>query len=122
LQLGLLGLIAGQGRFANAKTGQVVKGSASRFEYWSLGKAKKGEGFGYNETPVKEGSAKTGLLPDDYLPFHARKLEEAITLFIKGRKPFIARENPDYKGYTDYDQLMRLEEWLVRLTETEDIG
>lgn len=115
LQLGLLGLIAGQGRFANDKTEEVVKGTATRFEYWSLGKSKKEEGFGYTETPMKEGGAKTGLLPDEYLPFHAEKLETAITLFIKGSKPFVARENPDYQGYNEYDQLMRLEEWLVRL-------
>ncbi len=119
LQLGLLGLIAGQGRFANARTGQVVTGSASRFEYWSLGKSKKQGGFGYRETPMKEEKARTGLLPDEYLPFHAEKLGQAIALFIKGRKPFLARENPDYTGYNEYDQLMRLEEWLVRLTDKE---
>ncbi|MCL9999290.1 MAG: double-strand break repair protein AddB [Erythrobacter sp.] len=119
LQLGLLGLIAGQGRFADHKRGQVVTGTATRFEYWSLGKAKKEEGFGYKDTPMKEDKAKTGLLPEEYLPFHAEKLAKAITLFIKGSKPFIARENPDYTGYNEYDQLMRLEEWLVRLTETD---
>jgi ATP-dependent helicase/nuclease subunit B len=117
LQLGLLGLIAGQGRFANDKTGQVVTGTATKFEYWSLGKSKKEEGFGYRETPMKEGSAKTGLLPEEYLPFHAEQLLKAVQLFIKGRKPFLARENPDYKGYTEYDQLMRLEEWLVRMSD-----
>jgi ATP-dependent helicase/nuclease subunit B len=117
LQLGLLGLIARDGRFADKKTGQVVTGHPTRFDYWSLGKAKKEEGFGYRETPMKEGNARSGLLPDEYLPFHAEKLAQAISLFIKGRKPFIARENPDYKGYNEYDQLMRLEEWAIRLTE-----
>ena len=120
LQLGLLGLIAGQGRFSNEKTGQVVTGTATRFDYWSLGKAKKEEGFGYKETPIKEGSAKTGLLPDEYLPFHAEKLGKAIALYIKGSKPFTARENPDYTGYNEYDQLMRLEEWLVHITGAGD--
>lgn len=120
LQLGLLGLIARDGKFENISTAEVVTGTATRFEYWSLGKARKEEGFGYRETPMKEGSARTGLPPDEYLPFHAAKLGEAIRLFIKGRKPFIARENPDYKGYNEYDQLMRLEEWLVRLTEQEE--
>jgi ATP-dependent helicase/nuclease subunit B len=119
LQLGLLGLIAGQGRFAHDKTGQVVTGTATRFEYWSLAKAKKEDGFGYQETPMKEGNAKTGLLPDEYLPFHAEQLAKAVHLFIKGRKPFLARENPDYKGYTEYDQLMRLEEWLVRMNDKD---
>lgn len=119
LQLGLLGLIAQAGRFANDKTGQVVTGTPTRFEYWSLGKAKREDGFGYQETPVKEGNAKTGLLQEDYLNFHADRLAEAIRLFIKGSKPFIARENPDYKGYNEYDQLMRLEEWAIRLTDPE---
>lgn len=119
LQLGLLGLIARHGRFADAKTGQVVTGEAVRFEYWSLGKSRKEDGFGYRETPMKEEKARTGLLPDEFLPFHANKLTEAIALFIRGTTPFIARENPDYKGYNEYDQLMRLEEWAVRLTDRE---
>lgn len=119
LQLGLLGLIAQHGRFADKDGGHVVTGNPTRFEYWSLGKVWKEEGFGYWQTPIKEGNAKTGLLPEDFLPHHADKLAEAISLFIKGRKPFIARENPDYKGYNEYDQLMRLEEWLVRLTDKE---
>jgi len=122
LQLGLLGMIAQSGQFADVKTSQVVKGEAARFEYWSLGKAKKEDGFGYRDTPMKEEKARTGLLPDEYLPFHAEKLSEAITLFIKGRKPFIARENPDYNGYNEYDHLMRLEEWLVRMTGPDDKG
>ncbi|WP_086619768.1 double-strand break repair protein AddB [Erythrobacter tepidarius] len=119
LQLGLLGLIARDGRFADQKTGQIVTGTPTRFEYWSLGKAKKEGGFGYHETPMKEGKAKTGLDPDQYLPFHEARLGEAIRDYIKGRKPFRARENPDYEGYNEYDQLMRLEEWLVRLTAEE---
>jgi ATP-dependent helicase/nuclease subunit B len=119
LQLGLLGLIAEHGQFADKHSGALVTGEATKFQYWSLGKSAKEGGFGFQETPMKEGGAKTGLMPEDYLPFHADKLAEAINLFIKGRKPFIARENPDYKGYNEYDQLMRLEEWLVRLTGPE---
>jgi ATP-dependent helicase/nuclease subunit B len=119
LQLGLLGLIARDGRFADGKTGQVVTGTPSRFEYWSLGKAKKEGGFGYQDTPVREGGARTGIEPAQFLPHHSTKLHEAIARFIKGREPFTARENPDYEGYNEYDQLMRLEEWFVRLTEPE---
>jgi ATP-dependent helicase/nuclease subunit B len=116
LQLGLLGLIAEHGRFTDKKTGKVVQGAASEFEYWSFGK--KDEGFGKRMSPMKNSSRESGLLPEDFLPHHRDKLHEAIRQYIKGRTPFRARENPDYKGYTDYDQLMRLEEWLVRLTET----
>lgn len=117
LQLGILGLIAQHGKFE--RDGNVVTGTPTRFEYWSLGKEKNADTFGYWQTPMKEGSARSGLLPDEYLPFHAEKLSLAIRQYIKGREPFRARENPDYKGYNEYDQLMRLDEWLVRLTENE---
>lgn len=116
LQLGLLGLIAEHGRFADKDTAKVVQGAAGDFEYWSF---KKDDGsFGKRETPMKVGQAKKGLTSEEFLPHHRDKLRLAISEYIKGRTPFRARENPDYKGYTDYDQLMRLEEWLVRLTET----
>jgi len=117
LQLGLLGLIAEQGRFADKDSGKVVKGAASAFEYWSFGK--KDEGFGKRMSPMKNSAREGGLEPDRFLPHHLDKLRFAIHEYIKGRAPFRARENPDYKGYTDYDQLMRLEEWLVRLTEKD---
>lgn len=115
LQLGLLGLIAEHGRFADKHSGKVVQGGATAFEYWSFGK--KEEGFGKRMSPMKLSSRESGLLPEEFLPHHRDKLRFAIHEYIKGRAPFRARENPDYKGYTDYDQLMRLEEWLVRLTE-----
>lgn len=117
LQLGLLGLIAEHGRFTDKRTGKVVEGAATAFEYWSFGK--KDEGFGKRMSPMKNSSREGGLEPDRFLPHHLEKLHFAIREYIKGRTPFRARENPDYKGYTEYDQLMRLEEWLVRLTETE---
>ncbi len=116
LQLGLLGLIAERGTFTDRKTSEVVQGHATKFEYWSF---KKDEGFGKRESPMKLSSREKGLLPDAFLPHHIAKLEEAIRRFIKGSDPFTARANPDYKGYTDYDQLMRLDEWLVRMTGPE---
>ena len=118
LQLGILGLIAQHGRFE--RDGTVVSGTPTRFEYWSLGKPQKGDGFGYQQTPMKEGNAKTGLEPGEYLPFHAERLSHAIREYIKGSAPFTAREKPDYKGYNEYDQLMRLEEWIVGLTDQDD--
>lgn len=113
LQLGILGLIAQRGRFE--RDGKVVTGTPTRFEYWSLGKDKKSGEFGYWETPMKEGNARKGLTPDEYLPHHADKLALAISEYIKSSKPFTARENPDYAGYNEYDQLMRLEEWVTSL-------
>jgi len=31
-----------------------------------------------------------------------------------GSEPFTARLNPNLPGYDDYDQLMRLDEWVGR--------
>ncbi|MCX9148529.1 double-strand break repair protein AddB [Erythrobacter sp. WG] len=117
LQLGLLGLIAARGAFTDRKTAAVVTGEAGAFEYWSF--KRDDDGFGKREIPMKLGSRQQGLTPEQFLPHHEAKLAEAIEDYIQGREPFLARANPDYKGYTDYDQLMRLEEWLVRLSEKE---
>ena len=115
LQLGLLGLMARAGSFA---AGGVPAGEASTFEYWSFGKGD--DGFGKCESPLKLSARQTGLTPEQFLPHHAEKLAFAIRQYIKGREPFTAGENPDYKGYNDFDQLMRLDEWLVRLTNEGD--
>lgn len=109
LQLGVLGLIAREGCFKGPK-GEIA-GLASSFEYWSFGRAKKEGGFGYREEPLRKDTRKSGLTPEQFLPEHERYLDQAITRYILGRDPFIAKENPDYPGYSDYDQLMRLEEW-----------
>jgi ATP-dependent helicase/nuclease subunit B len=113
LQLGTLGLIAREGDFCG------VSGDATRFEYWSLAKSREGD-FGYIEEPLKTGSKRSGLSPDEFLPEHERFLGEAITKFIKGYHPFTARLNPDYPGYNDYDQLMRLDEWQTKLAQVEE--
>jgi ATP-dependent helicase/nuclease subunit B len=111
LQLGLLGLIARDGSFE--ADGELISGDAEIFEYWSARK-KDGE-FGENFVPMKLSARQTGLTPDEFLPEHERYLAEAIERFIVGDHPFTAKERPDYPGYSDYDQLMRLEEWIVRL-------
>ncbi|WP_363317635.1 PD-(D/E)XK nuclease family protein [uncultured Erythrobacter sp.] len=113
LQMGLLGLIARDGGFADGD----VSGETAHYEYWSL--AKKDGKFGYVEEPVKIGSKRSGLTPEEFLPAHEKHLKTAIAKYILGDAPFIAKENPDYPGYSDYDQLMRLEEWIVRLSDPE---
>lgn len=115
LQLGLLGLIAREGDFDG------LTGEATAFEYWSLSRNKE-DGFGYVSDPVKRSNQQKGLEPEEFLPEHLRYLKDAIKRFIKGRDPFLAKENPDYPGYTDYDQLMRLEEWQIRLADIEEAG
>ncbi len=111
LQLGTLGLMVEAGGFAE----HGIEGAAEMFEYWSLGKDGKGRsetGFGYIETPLKVGNARTGIAPEDFLPTAQDYLDDALTRWIVGAEPFTARLNPDAKGYDTYDQLMRLEEWL----------
>lgn len=111
MQLGTIGLIAQAGGF------ETVKGDPSRFEYWSLAKAKaKGHptGFGYVSTPVLEGKKKKGIPPEDFLPESERFLHDALDRWILGTEPFTARLNPDAPGYDTYDQLMRLAEWQGR--------
>jgi ATP-dependent helicase/nuclease subunit B len=117
LQLGLLGLIASEGSFAS-DTGDLVTGNATKFEYWSLAKDK--DAFGYVYPPVKLTERQKGLTPEEFLPKHEEFLRTAITAFIKGRKPFTAKLNPDYPGYADFDQLMRLEEWQIALADKDE--
>jgi len=115
LQMGLLGLIARDGAFGKGK----ITGNAETFQFWSLSRSKKG-GFGHKEEPLKVGQKRSGLTPEEFLPKHEEFLDRAIGKYIKGDAPFTAKENPDYPGYSDYDQLMRLEEWIVRLSEKDE--
>ncbi|MBM3595742.1 MAG: double-strand break repair protein AddB, partial [Alphaproteobacteria bacterium] len=120
LQLGLVAMIAESGGFAG------VSGVASRFEYWSLAKDSKRKGeaapFGFRESPILEGSKKTGVLAEDFLPRTRTYLNDALNRWILGSEPFTARLNPDLPVYSDYDQLMRLEEWLPALLGNEGDG
>lgn len=109
LQLGLIGLMAREGAFAG------VAGEPTRFEYWSLRKARGStDRFGEASEPVLEGKKKSGLPRDEFLSTTAGYLVDAIDRWIKGSEPFTARLNPDLPTYADYDQLMRLEEWQGR--------
>ncbi|MEP7221129.1 MAG: double-strand break repair protein AddB [Novosphingobium sp.] len=108
LQLGLIGLMARDGAFAG------VAGEPTRFEYWSLQGSKSETGFGKMEEPILEKPRRSGIPRDEFLPETERYLSDAIDLWIKGDEPFKARLNPDYPGYADYDQLMRLDEWQGR--------
>ncbi|WP_394728414.1 double-strand break repair protein AddB [Altererythrobacter sp. GH1-8] len=117
LQLGILGLILANGSF-ELENGDLLSGKPSSFEFWSLRKA-NGE-FGELFKPYKDGPKQGGLLPEDFIPHHEAKLFEAIRDYIKGRKPFTAKLNPDYPGYADFDQLMRLEEWQIALADEDD--
>jgi ATP-dependent helicase/nuclease subunit B len=112
LQLGLIGMIAQAGGF------EGVSGEAERFEYWSLSRDLKRRDaihFGFRDEPILEGRRKTGIARSEFIPETARYLVDAIDRWILGGEPFTARLNPDIGGYNDYDQLMRLDEWLAQL-------
>ncbi|WAT18545.1 PD-(D/E)XK nuclease family protein [Aurantiacibacter sp. MUD11] len=109
LQLGTIGLILRDGQFGH------LSGAASLFEYWKLGKNKESEtGFGSISSPLKLSSRQQGIEPDEFLPKTEQYLHEALGKWILGDEPFTARENPDAPGYSTYDQLMRLDEWLTQ--------
>ncbi len=108
LQLGLLGLIAREGGFTD------FQGEPDAFEYWSLARTKNGR-FGYVQTPVLAGAKRTGIPLAAMLSETERFLHDALGRWIVGTEPFTARLNPDLGGYNDYDQLMRLDEWIFTL-------
>jgi ATP-dependent helicase/nuclease subunit B len=108
MQMGVLSIIAEEGGFPGDKT------KVGRVEYWSLARNKEKTGFGKRQAPIKDPGKKTGLLWDDFLPEMRNYLNEALDRWILGDEPFTAEANPDYKGYNDYDHLMRLEEWSGR--------
>ncbi|MET0371277.1 MAG: double-strand break repair protein AddB [Sphingobium sp.] len=110
LQLGLLGLIAEaeEGGFAGVGNG----GLAGGFEYWSL--ARKGEQFGYRESPVAPDGKGGRIITDDFTNFALAEFEDLVGTYLNGNAPFRAQVNPELASYGDYDQLMRLEEWYGR--------
>lgn len=108
LQLGLIALIAKHGGF------EGIEGVADSFEYWSMAKSRDGA-MGYMFEPVLEGRKKSGIPREDFLPETQRYLDDALDRWILGDQPFTARLNPELGSYADYDQLMRLDEWITSL-------
>lgn len=114
LQLGLVGLIASEGGLKD------ISGEAQRFEYWSLAKKQGQDQFGYWTEPVLEDRKKSGIPREKFLSETVRYLDDALDRWILGSEPFTARLNPDLPGYADYDQLMRLDEWITQLGSRDD--
>lgn len=109
LQLGLLGLIAeAEGGFPALGGGQI----ASTFEYWSL--AKKGDQFGYRDSPVDPAGKRDKVVSADFTAMVLDQFSAASANWLTGDAPFRAEVNPEVASYGDYDQLMRLEEWYGR--------
>ena len=106
MQLGLLGAIAEAGGFTD--TAERV----SDFEYWSLSKAPNGD-FGYVGLPFSK-KYMDNANPDNFVGLARADFLAAAARWLTGDEGFTAKLQPDYAGYTDYDQLMRLEEWYGR--------
>ncbi|URW76307.1 double-strand break repair protein AddB [Sphingomonas donggukensis] len=106
LQLGLLGLIAERGGFDG------VRGTAGAFEYWSLGKGR--DGFGYVATPVDPAGKRDRIVTADFTGIAAAAFGEAAAHWLTGNAPFTAKLVPEYAPYSEYDQLMRRDEWYGR--------
>jgi ATP-dependent helicase/nuclease subunit B len=103
MQLGLLGLIAERGGFAD------VEGVPAAFEYWSL--ARKAGRLGFVSSPV---GGRSGLDAQDFTNAAERHFLSAAETWLTGDEPFIARLHPEFAPYGEYDQLMRLDEWYGR--------
>ncbi|WP_326524522.1 double-strand break repair protein AddB [Sphingomonas sp.] len=106
LQLGLLGLIAERGGY------EGLSGRAGDFEYWSLGRGK--DGFGYVARPVDPVGKYNRIVTSEFVGLAERNFAEAAGKWLTGAEPFTAKLVPEFAPYSDYDQLMRRDEWYGR--------
>ncbi len=106
LQLGLLGLIAERGGF------EGLRGSAGAFDYWSLGKGK--DGFGYVASPVDPAGKYGRIVTGEFVALAEANFVEAAGKWLTGMEPFTAKLVPEFAPYSDYDQVMRRDEWYGR--------
>ncbi len=111
LQLGLLGLIAHAGGFA--ERGIAAGTDVSAFEYWKLAKGQN-RAFGYSQSPVDPAGKYGKLETAAFVDFVAAKFDEAAARWLTGDEPFTARPHSDAPVFSDYDQLMRIDEWFAR--------
>jgi ATP-dependent helicase/nuclease subunit B len=102
LQLGLLGAIAEHGAFTGGAAERV-----SLFEYWRMNRHKGS--FGWIDPPFLKKDPR--VTADNFTQSAWERAEVAIAAYLGGDAPFVARLVPHYALYSDFDQLMRLEEW-----------
>jgi ATP-dependent helicase/nuclease subunit B len=105
LQLGLMGLMAENAGFKG------VSGVASAFEYWLLSRDTTTKTFGKIRQALGKGK---GLDPADLTSAAYDHFSEAAARWLTAMEPFIAKAHPEYAPYSDYDHLMRYEEWRGR--------
>ncbi|WP_033075616.1 double-strand break repair protein AddB [Sphingopyxis sp. MWB1] len=103
-QLGLLGLIAERGGMKD-----VAAAPVSALEYWSLRPDRRAGGAGKISNTY---GSRSGLKSAEEAINHAADaLSELAAHYLFGDAPFAPGE---LKGYGDYDQLMRRDEWFGR--------
>lgn len=105
LQLGLMGLMAEHNGF------EGVSGVAGAFEYWLLSRDTKTRRFGGVQQALGKGKE---LDPADLTSRTYEQFQTAAARWLNGDAPFLAKAHPEYALYSDYDQLMRYEEWRGR--------
>ncbi|MGL5839588.1 MAG: double-strand break repair protein AddB [Sphingorhabdus sp.] len=105
LQLGLAG------RLIETGGSDVLRGAVGGYEYWSLAKNKAGD-FGSVISPFAKSAKDNAPNTESFAGFADRHAKEAIDSWILGNAPFTAKLKPEYAAFHDYDQLMRLDEWL----------
>ncbi len=106
LQLGLLGEILEQGGFKDLAPGKVDK-----LEYWSLARGSSGKSLGH-VIDIGKWFEKDAL--PEARAVHVAAFEGLARRWLLGDAPFIAKEFGQGRTYDEYDQLMRLDEWLGR--------
>lgn len=111
LQLGLSGALV------EAQAVKGLSGKVAGFEYWSL--AKKNGDFGYVASPLSKKAKDGELDASTFADFARAEAGAAIGRWLIGDAPFKAKLKPDYAVYKDYDQLMRLDEWLGSVSWNE---
>lgn len=104
-QLGLLGLLAEMG-----KVDGVAAGPINALEYWSL-KADRAKGTGGSIAPT-HGSRRKLKTAEDAVARAYDAFAELTAAYLLGDGVFAPGDNA--KRFTDYDQLMRRDEWFGR--------
>ncbi|MBB6425966.1 double-strand break repair protein AddB [Sphingopyxis sp. JAI128] len=104
-QLGLLGLMAEMGKMDG-----VAPGSIDALEYWSL-KADRAKGIDGSVTPT-HGSRRELKTAEDAVRRAYDAFADLTAAYLLGDEVFAPGDNA--KRFTDYDQLMRRDEWFGR--------
>ncbi|ALJ14920.1 double-strand break repair protein AddB [Sphingopyxis macrogoltabida] len=103
-QLGLLGLIAQRGGIKD-----IAAASVDALEYWSLRPDRRAGGAGKISNTY--GSRSDLKSAEQAIDHASDALAELAALYLFGDAPFVPG---DMRGYGDYDQLMRRDEWFGR--------